>query len=238
MMWLISLALAAPTTAQGWLEQTDATAGHFQDATATLQVTPHGKSQPTRTIEVWQLGATHRMAKLTAPAALAGTGLLATPEGLWVHLPALGGTREIKKKQRDDAFMGTDFTFDDLARTTWSGDWTAAFDDNPACQAVSDSVCLLLTPTDPDAQKAEHLRMWIRQADGALLRVDRLTEAGEVFRRTEWSDYRPLNDVLYPYRLQVTDLKRDRSSRAETQTIMVNQGLTADAFTPAALASR
>jgi len=231
MLWFLSLALAGPQTAQEWLQAADNTAT-VSDAHAVLQVTPRGRENNQRTVEIWQKGADRRLARLTEPAMLRGVSLLSNPDGLWVYLPVAGKPKSVIGKAKDDRFMGSDFTFDDLSRTVWSGDWVPSLDNDPACAEVPTATCLLLTPVDPSAQTATAVRLWVDQASQITVRADRLDMDGTPFRRTVWSDIREVDGVSYAHRLEVYDLQRDKSSVAVISDVSIGTGMDASMFEP------
>jgi len=230
-MWLIALlsSLAVgQTTAAEWLAHIDGAAARANDVHLVLDVTltdRHG-AQAQRRLEVWQKGDTQRLVRLTAPARLAGTALLAPGgEELHLYLPAYDRVKRIVGERRGDAFVGTDFTLEDLARITFSDTHDGIV------EATGDANQLLLTAKDGSGQ----MRLWARK-DGLLTRIEHLKD-GQVIRRVSMSDFRTVGGHAFAHKVEVKDVERNRTSVAIAQTIEVDTGIEDSVFAVTRLGS-
>ncbi len=222
-------AQAAPSSGAEWLALIDEVA-KVQDAHMVLDltVTDSRGREASRTIEIWQKGDDRRLVRLVAPSRLKGVGLLVTHgDTLHLFLPQYPPARRVVGSSRADAFMGTDFAVDDLARLRFSDDYTAQI------RGTEEGLTHLhLTPRTELGSAA--VELWVAE-DGVARRIDHLDKNGEVTRRLLMSDVRDEGSTPLAHRLEVTDLKRTRSTVAVLQSAALDQGLSDELFTVTAL---
>ncbi|AEB12821.1 outer membrane lipoprotein-sorting protein [Marinithermus hydrothermalis] len=89
--------------------------------TMTMELVDKRGKSLTRQIELWAKDDEKMLIKFQAPADVKGTAFLALkrPDGsdeMKLYLPALKKVRRIAGSQRKGAFMGSDFTYDDISR--------------------------------------------------------------------------------------------------------------------------
>jgi hypothetical protein len=218
-----SLAHATPETGSQWLSEMDRAGSPFSDAQLRLEVSVEKGNGKTvqRSLEVWQRGQKERKVRMTAPARLAGVTLLVVEDGsIYSYLPAYRRSRRVVGDQRGDAFMGTDFSMEDLSRLGFAEEFTAEVVSSTATQTE-----LLLTALDSSAHRYPKLRI---QADNQTFLptlIEHLDEAGIAHRRLILDDVRPVNGHPFAFRIQLEDLDRKRHCTAIVQQIQVDQGL-------------
>ncbi len=75
-----------------------------------------------------QTNTTHTLVNFYKPASVKGTGLLtekqdeATKANQWLYLPAFRSVKQLRSDEQDDSFMGSDFSFSDVAGRTLDQD--------------------------------------------------------------------------------------------------------------------
>lgn len=220
--------LAGAPGADALLARVDAAANRGRDATLTLTLKSTDARGETveRELKVWQKGEDRRMLKVLAPARLRGVGLLTPRSGeLLLYLPAFGRVRQVVGPDRDDRFLGTDFSFDDLTRTRFAADYRAALEREEEQDRV-----LRLTPMQPGQAKHAALLLWVRRADDLYRRVDFLDAAGQVTRRITLDDFRAAGPRTIAHRIVVEDLAGKRQSEALITSARFDQGLEDDLF--------
>lgn len=210
------------------LARIDAAANQGQDTHLVLdvQVVDRAGTASARTLEVWQKGEKMRLARFTAPARLAGTSLL-VPDGdaVYLYLPAYGRPRRVVGQQRGDAFMGTDFSLEDLSRLSWASEFTAVVEADEG-----DVVRLLLTPKDVGAHRDAAVRIWMRESDDLLARVEYLDASGQVKRRLVLDDFRVDDGRLLAHTLTVDDLANQKRTVARVTKVDLDSGLSDQLF--------
>lgn len=205
-----------------WLEAIDRANSPFQDAQLEVRVeVQKGNTQVERTLEIWQRGSTERRVRMSAPARLAGVSLLVVEDGsLYSYLPAYRRTRKVVGEQRGDAFMGTDFSFDDLSRTGFADEFTAQVEntDGPL-------ITLILRAIEPNKHRYPTLRLRV-EGDSHLPRsIEHLDPSGSVQRRVQLNDVREVAGHPFAHQIQLDDLERSRQCTATIESIQVNQNL-------------
>lgn len=193
-----------------------------------LTVTDQRGDAAQRTIEIWQRGDAQRMVRMVAPSRLKGIGLLVTHgDTLHLFLPQFPPARRVVGSSRADAFMGTDFAVDDLARIRYADDYSAE-----VVGVEGELTRLRLTPLVDTGSSA--VDAWVG-ADGVIRRLDHFDKRGNVARRITMDDVRAEGDALLAHRLEVTDLKRSRQTVAILQQAEINRGLSESLFSVTAL---
>ncbi|MFT5685162.1 MAG: outer membrane lipoprotein-sorting protein [Myxococcota bacterium] len=224
-----SMAHATPQTGPAWLAHIDAVA-RVDDAHMVLEltVTDARGEQAGRTIEIWQKGDDKRLVRMVEPTRLKGVGLLVTHgDALHLFLPQYPPARRVVGSKRADAFMGTDFAVDDLARIGFADDYDAEIIGTEA-----ELTRLSLTPrTDTGDASVD---IWVGD-DGVIRRLEHINKRGEVTRRLTMDDVRLEGETPLAHRMEVVDVKRTRSTVAVLQSAALDQGLSDELFTVSAL---
>ncbi len=190
-----------------------------------IEVVDHRGNSAQRTLEIWQKGGEQRLVRYTAPARLAGTGLL-VPDGdtVYLYMPAYGRARRVVGERQNDAFLGTDFSVEDLARLSWSDDFTATITGRD-----EESVSLDLTPRDADSE--DPVRLWVRTEDNLVSRIEVLDGEGALVRRLELSDFRQVGSRKLAHTFQVQDLVDGGTTTASVVQAETDLGLDDELFT-------
>jgi len=179
-----------------------------------------------RTIEVWQQGSEHRLVRILAPTRLRGIGLLVSPgDTVYLFLPEFPPARRVVGNKRSDAFMGTDFAIDDLARLTYADRYYAEVASKNAENGLTE---LALTPID--AKDGSHVKLWVAD-DAVVRRVVHFNAKGDEIRILELSDVRENAGALMAHTLTVTDVRRHRQTKALIQKVESDVDLSPELFT-------
>lgn len=229
-----AFALAGTPDGAALLTRIDAASNRGKDAHLVLdvQVTDRAGVTSARTLEIWQKGSTMRLARFTAPARLAGTSLL-VPDGdtVYLFLPAYGRPRRVVGEQRGDAFMGTDFSLEDLSRLSYADEFTATVEADEG-----DQLRLELLPKDAAAHRDAALRVWMRESDDLVARVEYLDASGAVKRRLTLEDFRVGDGRVLAHRLTVEDLANAKKTVATVRAVDMDSGLSDEVFSLSSLA--
>lgn len=223
---------ASADSGAAWLRRIDEVA-HVDDAHLILDLTV-GRStsdgtafapnapRAARTIEVWQKGDDRRLVRINAPARLKGVGLLVTPgDVIHLFLPQYPPSRRIVGSKRADAFMGTDFSVDDLSRMSLAAHYDATVEGR-------DGELTRLKLVSHDGETT--MEVWA-DTEGVVRRIDHLDRKGQVTRRLVMEDVRPEHGVPLAHRLSVADLVHHRRTVAELRSVQIDTGLSDDLFT-------
>lgn len=227
---LASLVAPAPALAdpagEAWLQRIDETASVAQ-ARLVLEVESFpagGAASTSRTLEVWQRGDEERLVRLTAPARLAGTGLLVDgDDSLHLFLPAYPPARRVVGSKRQSAFAGTDFAMEDLARLAYAEDYTAT-----VAGEEEGLTRLELVPREADGQAA--VRLWV-DGEAVVRKVEHTDRKGRLSRRLLMSEIAVVDGVPLAHRLEVEDLQTGRRTVATLRSADLQTPLAPELFT-------
>ena len=100
-------------------------------ATMTMTITAASGHTLTREMQLWSANeGKSQLIKFLNPADIRGSGFLSVEEAgttqTLIYLPALGRTRRVAGGQEQDAFFGSDFSYEEIS--SMSGDFTDDFD--------------------------------------------------------------------------------------------------------------
>jgi len=79
-----------------------------------------------RTVKIYQKGQHKRLIRFLSPADVKGVGFLAlSDDRMWLYMPAFHKIRRIASHVKHEKFMGTDFTYDDMAQSNYTEKFNA-----------------------------------------------------------------------------------------------------------------
>lgn len=173
------------------------------------------------------------------PADVAGTGFLTIEnrdrdDDAWLYLPALRRTRRIAGTQKQDRFVGTDFTFEDL-----DPEVLADHDYLLLREEVADgapSWVVEATPVDEARAGASgygRRELWITKDHAVLVRAKLYDRSGTFVRRLSASDVRevPGTGRWRPHRILMEDVREGSRTLLEIKSYEIDQGLEESLFT-------
>jgi hypothetical protein len=227
LLLLLAVALA-DEAGEAWLERVDAANNEGSDAHLILDLKVADSQGKTveRSLEIWQKGDDKRLVKITAPARLAGVALL-IPDGetTYVYLPAYGRPKRVVGDQRSDAFLGTDFSIEELSRMAWAPEYDATVAGDEGA-----TVRLSLSPQDPKAHKHTQASMWVRKADDLPSKIEYTAADGTPTRRVTLSGFDDAGGRPLAHHLKVEDLERGTWTEATVRTATFDGGIEDDVF--------
>ena len=94
-----------------------------EDREGTIKITLVNKSgkEKVREATMLQKGTDKKLFRYTLPESQAGIATLSLPgDIMWLYMPALGKPKKISILAKSQAFTGTDFSYEDMATTTYS----------------------------------------------------------------------------------------------------------------------
>jgi len=173
-----------------------------------------------------------------APAEIKGTAFLqwVDPHGQnqqWLYLPELKRVRQISGSSKRDSFMGTDFSYEDLAVASEILDWTDADADvslerQEACDPDTCSV-LLFRPRAKEIAYAG-LRVWV-DGEHRLRRFEFLNDKDAVLKRLVISRYQSIGAIPTPFRFEMENLRSGSRTIVDFEDVRYDQDLGDSLFT-------
>ena len=180
-------------------------------------------------------GTRRLLVRFRAPADVAGTGFLSIErrgreDDAWLYLPALRKTRRIAGTDRQDRFVGSDFTYEDLA--------PEKLDDHSYRLAGSETVdgteawVVEAAPKDPATTGYGRRRLWIGKDRGLLLQTELYDHDGVLAKRLRAGDARqvPGTDRWRAYQLTMEDLAAGSRTVLVFSDYAIDRGVPDDYF--------
>jgi len=181
----------------------------------------------------------HSIARLTAPEYLRGMTILTIEQrdrshDAFVYLPSLGKTRRVSAAQKDDAFFGSDLTYDDLERKRLD---EYELDELEIAESEGEAIYRIGAMS---VRKGKYARVEfdVAQSDYAIL-------AMRFYRHLEEKPYRVVEAArsamvqqeghVLPTELLVTDWVRGGTTTVQIKGLRVNPKISDRIFTVATL---
>lgn len=149
----------------------------------------------------------------------------------WLYLPALKKVRRISGASRNEYFMGTDYTYDDLGKRNLDKDRHALLGEAPAmghdCWKVE------AVPVDP-ADRYTRRILWVSQQAHMVVQAEYYDKDGlvKVFRAL---DIRKQDGFWTLFRSEMDHLSRQHKTVMTMETVRYDTGLGDDLFQVSAL---
>jgi hypothetical protein len=167
------------------------------------------------TILTWTDGHEKAMVKIAEPAKDQGIGNLRLDLNLWQYLPKVDRLIKIPPSLMLQSWMGSDFTNDDLVRTSsTTRDYEHQFAGFEKIDGVRVAK-IILTPK-PDAPVVwGKLEMWIEPKKAVTLRQDFYSEQGELLKRMTGTKIKKFGTHTIASHLEMKTIKKNSSTILE-----------------------
>ncbi|MDX1589533.1 MAG: outer membrane lipoprotein-sorting protein [Oleiphilaceae bacterium] len=178
----------------------------YRSWSASIEVTQrsaNGNTSSKSGITKMKLGEDGRPMRLflfSSPGDIAGTTLLniekpGYEDNMWLYLPAIGRTRQIASGNKKNSFVGTEFTFSDLATPK-----TDLYDHRIVDEVVrqeADHYVVLSTAKNQDVVEDygyQKVKSWIRKDNFTTTKILYFDEEGKKFKRQNIRDFVKLDN--------------------------------------------
>ena len=168
--------------------------------------------------------------RFTAPGDVKGMGVLVENQDImYVFLPGFQKVRRVGTHVKNQTFMGSDFSYEDMSLSRYSPTYDAKL-------VKEDAKSWELELTVKPGQEIEypHVHMWVDKKSMQPTKIDYMDASGKVLKTAEYFDYhidgRPRTGARRRSWSPIiaATITRARSSFASTK---LNQGLKDDFFT-------
>jgi outer membrane lipoprotein-sorting protein len=230
------LGLAAPAraeTIEEILAIADATLTKVKDQTytASLEVVRDGKTIKTIEFVARLKGLTKRMVKFTAPGDVRDMSLLTTDDGLmYVYMPAYKRVRRVAAHVRNQGFMGTDISPEEMGNAALSVGWKIKLlKEDPKAWVLE------LTPEAGNETTYSKRIVTVSRIEKGVSRIESYNDKGKLVKTEDRSEWKSFGPVHLPTKYVVKDLLNGSTTIMYFKGCEVNQGLPDSAFTKRAL---
>jgi outer membrane lipoprotein-sorting protein len=230
-----SLAQAADPTGPEILLKVDKALNAFTDGTwesKLLVKTPDGQSREFGFV-TYQKNPDKRLVRFTSPGDVKGMGVLVeNRETMYVFLPGFQRVRRMGTHIKNQTFMGSDFSFEDMSQTTFGAIYEAKL-------VGQDDASYQLELSQKPGMDLEFpkVKISISKTTYAPLKMEYFDLAGKKLKTQIREDYKKDSGEHWnPGRIVITDHRRnDHTSEIQFTSTKLNTGLSDDLFTQRSL---
>ena len=214
MVWFRKLAMftlllegsALAVTGAEILETIDALSDSYEDQTIAYDaVTTEGNREPRPMSFSVTLQGERRLVEFSAPGDVRGTRVLVLSRNqMYIYLPAYNRVRRVASHTTGQGFMGTTFSDEDMSTSLYAPHYTSTI------LSESDEYWRLeLRPRPETETPYGSLLFQVSKANHWIQEIQFFDEAGERLKTETRSDYRCVEEVCSPARIEMIDHSRN-----------------------------
>lgn len=175
-----------------------------------------------------------------APPQVSGIGFLQwtdphSEDHQWLWLPALKRVRQISSGARGESFVGTDFSYEDLAIMAEAVDWQ---DDKATAslvgqETIDGAACdiIELRPTGSADVEYDSVRLWLGRDDQTIRKFEFRTADGTLAKTLLLSDIRTEKNIPTAYRLEMRNEQTGSHTTVVVSELSYDTGIADAEFT-------
>lgn len=180
----------------------------------------------TREVRLYEKGSDFRLIQFLAPADIRGVGFLRrSADQLYLYLPAFRKVRRIASSATRENFVGTDFTYEDLAQNAYAEEY------RPTDLDVVDGQYLLDVRPRPEADVGyDRLTLRVDRSNFVLRQVQYVRNGTQVKEMTV-GDVTQIDGYWMGKRMEIIDQRSGHRTVLELSDVTFDQGLSDNLFT-------
>jgi hypothetical protein len=157
--------------------------------------------------------------------------ILTTAEGhMYVYLPSYKRVRRVASHVRNQGFMGTDLSPEDMSAASLSEGWNAALESED-----QENWVLSLKPKPGNETTYSRLRVTVLKKYGGVSKLEYLDSSGKVAKMQVRSDWKSFGPITLPTLFTVTDMRTGSKTLMRFDDCEVNTGMADSDFTKRAI---
>ncbi len=235
---IVPLTLLSPTLALAAddpvaiLKQADDPTNGYQDQRFVMTMTVEGTGAATKVakMETLQKGADKRLVRFLAPGDVKGTAILLEGGAMYMYMPQFQKVRRIASHAKNQGFMDSDFTNDDMGAVNFGAAFTPSLLDTTATHYK-----LKLQPKPGSESAVEHLEMLIDKQHSVITQIDYIVGGKAVRRQTRAGLKTFPGSKVMPTIITMQDLTKPHKTTLVINDLKVNSGLPDSLFTKQSL---
>ena len=217
----VPTALWADAAGDGWLAKMDDAmrAAKNSHGTQTMILIDKDGTRKERVIESWQEG-DRSLARFRKPAAVACVGFLVlSPEEMYIYMPSFGKIRRIASHVRNQSFMGSDFSYNDMSRKRIDKEHTATV------QQQDDATVTLKVVPKEGAEDDYDSRIVVLDKKTLFPRTIRFRKEGKDVKKMTVLGTEVVDGVRVITKVQMENLETGHKTIMEMKYDAVNKGV-------------
>ncbi len=146
----------------------------------------------------------------------------------WLYLPALNRIRRIAGDDRSDNFMGSDFTYEDMAERHVEEDEHEVIGE----EIIDGRECYVVKniPRE-DGYMYDRTITWVNQEDWMVEKREFYDLDGELLKVLRNHEYEEIQGILTVVKAEMNDLQDDHKTVMKVKEVKYNTGISEDQFT-------
>jgi len=180
-----------------------------------------------RSIQMYQKGADKRMVRFVTPADVRGVAFLRLADDrMYLYLPAFRRVRRIASSIKNEDFMGTDFSYEDMSQTRYGDDYAVT-----ATDAEPETFTLTLEPKDGADVNYSRLVMKVQRSNWVFTEIDYYGLSGDRVKTLKASGIERTDGYWVAKRFEMVSWKSGHRTVLELDEVNFDTGLPDDFFT-------
>ncbi len=221
-------AVANAQTGKEILAKVDSVMNAPKDMTAVEKMTLIDKngSQKERDTKMYQKGSEWRLVRFLTPADVRGVSFLRLASNrLYLYLPAFRRVRRISSSVKNENFMGTDFSYEDMSQSSYSDDYTAKL-----LKKENNQYVLELKPKPNADVSYEKLILYADRSNYVYRKIEYYNN-GKQIKVLTVDNVEKIGKYWFGKKMEMRDLKKDHRTTLTLTDIKFDQGLSNRIFT-------
>lgn len=184
-------------------------------------------NQKTREMKVWMKGKYKKLFVFKSPADVKGIGFLVLSDNeLYLYLPAFKKIRRIASHVKNEAFMGTDFSYNDLAKSEFTKNYNAEIKEENENQYVLE----LIPKPDSDVEYSK-LLMFVNKKIFLPDSVKFFDRGKNLFKIMRNKNFSQIKNYWVISKIEMENIKDKHKTIMETIKEELDIGLPDEIFT-------
>ncbi|NOX97167.1 MAG: outer membrane lipoprotein-sorting protein [Nitrospirae bacterium] len=192
-------------------------------------------SEKERTIRFYQKGNDKRLVVFLSPADIKGVGFLSlSKDRMYLYLPAFRKVRRIASHIKNEDFMGTDFSYENMAETKYTADYLAILQqaqDSALEKEDPNQYILELKPRPGVDVSYSRQRMWVDKETFIPAKTEYFSPGGKLVKVLTYENIEKVDGYWFPMKMTMETVKTEHRTVLEVLEIKHDSGLADNFFT-------
>lgn len=198
-----------------------------REATLKMQLIDKAGNTKNRKLTILQKGPEKRLIRFNAPADVKGVGFLVLEDDLmYLYMPAFAKVRRIASHVKNENFMGTDLTYDDMSQSDYVENYTPVLKDETNQHYILD-----LTPKPESEIEYSKLIMWANKQSMLPDTVEFYDRSNRLLKTMIQTETKQIDGYWTPQHIEMTDVQDQHKTIMELVNVKHNQGIPDKRFT-------
>lgn len=183
-----------------------------------------------REIELYQKEGGKRLIKFLQPADVKGVGFLSLPgDEMYVYMPALGKVRRVASHSKNQSFMGTDFSYEDMGGEKFSsGNEAKAFSEEGGNYLIE-------VASSGKGANYSKLKLTVNKETFIAAKIEFFDKAGRLMKIMTNSLVEKIEGCWIAKEIKMVNVQENHTTVLKMSKISFDPGLSDDIFTQRSL---